>query len=811
MKLSLLDVDEFVKLNHLKEVSSPVLFQRGNVPHPEGLISNEIFGITTKSRKGTYAYIDLHGHFLQPHAYKVIKSLFMGLDNIINGSEYYRIENGKLVKDPNGDTGIEWLYDNWNKLEWDAGDKPTGMRKERVDMLKNTKRDIIFMTKQVVIPAFYRDITSSSGGGGETSELNSFYANIIRYSSVIKDQGMFAFTFHASNFSVQNNINAIYEYFKVKLEKKQGMLRKYLMGKSVDNAVRAVITASNFHANEPHDSMISFTHCGVPISQACSLFYPFVVSWVKNFFEREFIQNKYTKQVWNPDIDEVTDIIELDSPETYFNDKYIKTMIDNYIKNPESRFDPIELPVTGGKKRYVALHGKRLHGDSKAELAATYDRKMTVTDLLFMACEDVCSDKHVLVTRYPLLDAFGVFFNKIHITSTTKTETVVINDHVYKWYPIIEFDCKKNEILTKFIDSLQFSNSFLKGLDGDYDGDQVTVKGVWTQEANAELDRLMSSKAFFLNITGESVRRVEIEPVQTFYTMTKNPGSNSHQISDSDYRWLTSKAPEEFTFDVLVSMLAKLKSDDDRKLRGIPHFECTDKISLSAAVSPTGKKLDTTVGRYLFYHILINGSGLKGVVPFMDEPITDKIYNKIESIISSALLNDKIDSDTMTEWIDLRDWLGFQLHAVICTSFSPKIIKTPKEVEAMKKEFTKKYKAEIEAGDTKVSEMMEKELIKKTKEIFGDDYGMDLYDSGARGSFGNNFKNTNLMRGAVKNTATGKYDIVISSLMDGMEKIDIPSSSNTILAGAYPKACGETACLKLVNIIIDSFNINNID
>lgn len=811
MKLSILDVDEFVKLNHLKEVTSPVLFQRGNVPHPEGLISNEIFGITTKSRKNTYAYIDLHGHFLQPHAYKVIKSLFMGLDGIINGSEYYKVENGKLVKDLSGDTGIEWLYNNWNNIKWDAGDKSTGMRKERVDLLKKTKRDMIFMTKQIVIPAFYRDITLSSGGGGETSELNNMYSNIIRYSSVIKDQGMFAFSFHSSNFSVQNNINAIYEYFKVKLEKKQGMLRKYLMGKSVDNAVRSVITAPNFHSNDPNDSMVSFTHCGVPISQACSLFYPFVVSWVKNFFDREFIQNKYTKQVWNPETDEVTDILELDNPETYFNDKYVKKMIDNYIKNPESRFDPIELPVAGGKKRYVALHGKRLHGDSKADLSATYSRKMTVTDLLFMACEDVCSDKHILVTRYPLLDAFGVFFNKIHISSTTKTEVVVINDKMYKWYPVIDFECSKNEILTKFVDSITFSNSFLKGLDGDYDGDQVTVKGVWTQEANDELDKAMKSKSFFLNITGRTVRTFEIEPVQTFYTMTKNPNKTSKELIGPDLDWLLSKSSEEFTFDILVGMLANLADDSERKLKGIPKFNCMDTITVPADKSPTKQKLETTVGRYLFNYILFGRSGLFGVVPYINEPVTDKVYNKIETIISSALLNDEIDTDTMVKWINVRDWLGFQLHAVITTSFSPKIIKTPKEVENLKKEFMKKYKTEIENGDTRVSEMIEKELIKKSKEIFGDDYGMDLYDSGARGSINNNFKNMNLMRGAVKNTATGKYDIVTSSLMDGMEKIDIPSSANTILAGAYPKACGTAVSGYLAKEILAALQTEVLD
>ena len=62
---------------------------------------------------------------------------------------------------------------------------------------------------------------------------------------------------------------------------------------------------------------------------------------------------------------------------------------------------------------------------------------------------------------------------------------------------------------------------------------------------------------------------------------------------------------------------------------------------------------------------------------------------------------------------------------------------------------------------------------------------MDLYVSGARGSIGNNYKNINLMRGAVKNTQTGGYDVITKSLMDGLDKKDMAAHSNQIVQGAY--------------------------
>ena len=118
LKIDLFDFDEFIDLNHLKEVTSPIVFQRGNVPDPFGLLSTDIFGIDVRSRKNKFAYTSLGGHFFHPHVYKSFKRLYRNIERIVNGSEYYRIsETGTLVKDEeNGETGIEFLYDNWEKI-----------------------------------------------------------------------------------------------------------------------------------------------------------------------------------------------------------------------------------------------------------------------------------------------------------------------------------------------------------------------------------------------------------------------------------------------------------------------------------------------------------------------------------------------------------------------------------------------------------------------------------------------------------------------------------------------------------------------
>lgn len=232
MRINLIDVDEYVNINRLQEVTSPVLFERGGIPNPNGLVSNEIFGVSIKSRKETFAYISLNGHFLQPHIYKIIKRVYRNIDKIINGEKYYIIDKqGNIVESESGETGIEFLFENWNKIKWNGNG---GMSSERTDLISKAKKSEVWMTKEIVIPAFYRDINSSQAGGGEVPELDQMYVKLIRMAALLKDRDMFDFSFHSTNYNIQQTLTDIYNFFKDKLDKKSGLLRKYLLGKNVD-------------------------------------------------------------------------------------------------------------------------------------------------------------------------------------------------------------------------------------------------------------------------------------------------------------------------------------------------------------------------------------------------------------------------------------------------------------------------------------------------------------------------------------------------------------------------------------------------
>jgi len=50
---------------------------------------------------------------------------------------------------------------------------------------------------------------------------------------------------------------------------------------------------------------------------------------------------------------------------------------------------------------------------------------------------------------------------------------------------------------------------------------QITLKGLFSQEANKEAEDIMRAKSHILNIAGTNMRKTTNEGVQTLYMMTK--------------------------------------------------------------------------------------------------------------------------------------------------------------------------------------------------------------------------------------------------------------------------------------------------
>ena len=121
------------------------------------------------------------------------------------------------------------------------------------------------------------------------------------------------------------------------------------------------------------------------------------------------------------------------------------------------------------------------------------------------------------------------FPTKLNILSTKETEPMVINNKLYKNYPKIREQDINTDTSNKFVDTMNIHNSYLKGIGGDYDGDQVTVKGVWSNEANAELAEQLNSKKHYIGLDGKNIRVGSNEAIQCLYSLTLILPDSKHE------------------------------------------------------------------------------------------------------------------------------------------------------------------------------------------------------------------------------------------------------------------------------------------
>lgn len=800
MRLELFDIDEFVEINDVKEVTSAKIFERGVSRDPKGIASEEIFGDTSKKKRNWFGYIDLHGYYLHPHSFVALSGLFQKkfLQKFIAGAAYIRIKDGWIEKvkgdaldidptDLNVGTGLKFLYDNWDKIKWKtyAGDSP--QRVERMTYFKCHPKNEIFMSKQLVIPLAFRDIQENEGGSVETDELNNLYTHIV---STVQGMniGSFDFQLYGAQASIQDYIQQIYDNFKTKLEKKNGMIRKYLMGKNVDYCVRTVITCPIYKSNTPEECPNRIGQVGVPLQQMCTLGYPFMMAWLRSFFRNNVIENAQSYPIMDSETGEVK-MVELYQPEQYFNDEVYNKMMKSYEKDPECRFDPIKIPIGPDKFANMVFTGRKVNAATNAELATTAQRPFTLTDLLYIASEDMRQGKHVLVTRYPVSDAYGLFVGNCETITTTYTEVVSLNGKIYPHYPKIDFNVPKKDRGLCFVDSLQFSNSFLDGLGGDYDGDQVTIKLIWGKEANIECAKVMNQKSFFISPSGKNVRIIKFECYQTMYDFTKDPTPQSKTVPEAVKKELLERPADQFTFEYLKDLFGATMSKDKSHIIEA-RFHTYDKLTLNPGEYGVKEKTPTTIGRLVWNKVMIDWVGVRKFYPYINEVLTKKKYNSVlESTMVRHLVNDEIDTPVFRKYIDHRDWFGLQLHGLVTCAFSEATLSVPPSVTKLKEELAKKYEKELKAGNPEVANKMEKALVAEALKSVSHDDSYDIYASGARADVDNNLKNLFCMRGGVKNPMTGEYEIMLSSFADGIKKEDFTPAANSNVVGAYSKSC----------------------
>ena len=148
---------------------------------------------------------------------------------------------------------------------------------------------------------------------------------------------------------------------------------------------------------------------------------------------------------------------------------------------------------------------------------------MTWCDLFYLAACEMTEDKMCLITRFPIDRYLNQYPSKINIKSTNETEPIMMDGKVYRWWPKIRKEDLGRNTAALFSPTLTISNGNIDVMGMDFDGDTAIVKGIYTLEANAELEKAADSKINLIGMDGISPRNVTKECIMNLYSLTIQP------------------------------------------------------------------------------------------------------------------------------------------------------------------------------------------------------------------------------------------------------------------------------------------------
>ena len=247
--------------------------------------------------------------------------------------------------------------------------------------------------------------------------------------------------------------------------------------------------------------------------------------------------------------------------------------------------------------------------------------------------------------------------------------------------------------------------------------------------------------------------------------------------------------------DITTSLIMELFADFGKYQKYNPYDIITIPAGGYGGPLPNGKEkknkkpFTTTVGRLVFNKYFIECEPeLLDFIGFVNENINKKTYGNIFDTIGYSVLEDKISIDTYKRFCK-KTQKFMPYVSILAPNHSDNMLTITKKINKRKAELIKENKEAFDNGDVIVVDKVSKELLDYARELLKDDPAMDMFLSGAGGSFENNFKNMFIMRGSVQDPDPRKsYNIITSNYVDGVSKEEYSKLANTLAAGPYSRS-----------------------
>lgn len=297
MKLNLLDINQYIASNNIKQITSSK-YQLGEKKiDNNGLFSEEIFGrLASNERKRRFGYIDLKTTIIHPETWDLICGIDTSISKILNGTGTYTLtEEGNLKPSDTGNSGVYFFSTIVDKINFKKF-KNT----QKVDYFLKNKNKIL-INKFLVWPAGIRDVQISRSSDFikmESAEINKLYVKLLNQTKSLSDnfEDIPEDLLQIMVSNIQRTCLEINAWIKSRMKGKTGLIRGGTLNKSTDYSARFNIIP---------DPKLQLGQVGLSWQTVLKLFEPFTIHHL-------FYNNKYSKLL--PQIKElVKSDIDLDT------------------------------------------------------------------------------------------------------------------------------------------------------------------------------------------------------------------------------------------------------------------------------------------------------------------------------------------------------------------------------------------------------------------------------------------------------------------------------------------------------------------
>lgn len=249
-----------------------------------------------------------------------------------------------------------------------------------------------------------------------------------------------------------------------------------------------------------------------------------------------------------------------------------------------------------------------------------------------------------------------------------------------------------------------------------------------------------------------------------------------------DLEFIMSLRQEQIDMRLLKSLFAA-------SMKGDARFNVNDKFVLPVNKLGNKTELETTIGKYIF-NLLVMYPVLIKFIGYINYPLDKGKVGDLDTEVADLLIDGKIQAQDQIDYIDKMNWLGYGANKFLVQALSYELFDPIDEVIAKRDELFEKHKEALASNNVAVASKIESQLVKMAEELADNRLGMELFKSGAAKKFGNNYKNMSILRGPIKDNATGDYNISKANLIEGIPKDEFHLYADLPVLGSHSRAIG---------------------